>query len=54
MATAEIPPTELRPDLYAAVPEADVPVLLVQLQDDLMRSRVREAFWISVAVHLLL
>jgi TonB family protein len=29
------------------------PVLLVQLQDDLARSRLREAFWISVVVHLL-
>src|SRR6185369_13273990 len=27
--------------------------LLVQLQDDLSRSRMREAFWISVVVHLL-
>ncbi|MGI9102911.1 MAG: TonB family protein [Terriglobales bacterium] len=30
------------------------PVLLIQLQDDLARSRLREAFWISVVVHLLL
>src|SRR5881275_2289876 len=30
----------------------DVPRLLVQLQDDLSRSRQREAFWISVVVHL--
>jgi TonB family protein len=30
-----------------------VPVLLVQLQDDLSRSRLREAFWISVIAHLL-
>jgi TonB family protein len=29
-----------------------VPVLLVQLQDDLSRSRMREAFWISLIVHL--
>jgi TonB family protein len=29
-----------------------VPQLLVQLQDDLSRSRMREAFWISVVVHL--
>lgn len=29
------------------------PVLLMQLQDDLARSRLREAFWISVVVHLL-
>ena len=26
----------------------DVPALLIQLQDDLSRSRQREAFWISV------
>src|ERR1700680_559975 len=32
----------------------DVPSLLVQLQDDLSRSRKREAFWISVVVHLVL
>ena len=32
----------------------DVPALLIQLQDDLSRSRRREAFWISVVVHLLL
>ncbi len=29
------------------------PVLLMQLQDDLARSRLREAFWISIVVHLL-
>src|SRR5512146_2051842 len=29
------------------------PVLLMQLQDDLARSRLREAFWISVVVHML-
>lgn len=29
------------------------PVLLMQLQDDLARSRLREAFWISVVVHLI-
>jgi len=32
----------------------DVPALLIQLQDDLSRSRRREAFWISVVFHLLL
>src|SRR3989441_5783550 len=32
----------------------DAPALLVQLQDDLSRSRQREAFWISVVVHLTL
>jgi TonB family protein len=31
-----------------------VPHLLIQLQDDLARSRKREAFWISVIVHILL
>jgi TonB family protein len=37
-------------------PDAPVeaPVLLVQLQDDLARSRLREAFWISLVAHLLL
>jgi TonB family protein len=30
------------------------PALLVQLQDDLTRSRRREAFWISVVFHLLM
>jgi len=33
--------------------EAVVPHLLVQLQDDLARSRKREAAWISIIVHLL-
>lgn len=28
------------------------PTLLIQMQDDLSRSRMREAFWISVIVHL--
>src|SRR5205823_6702536 len=32
----------------------DVPELLVQLQDNLSRSRQREAFWISVVFHLTL
>ncbi len=32
----------------------DVPVLLVKLQDDLSRSQKREAFWVSVVVHLFL
>src|SRR5512146_1507608 len=53
MATAEIPPTELRPESYPGMTDAEAPVLLVQLQDDLARSRIREAFWISVVVHLL-
>ena len=33
---------------------ARVPHLLIQLQDDLARSRRREAAWISVIVHLIL
>ncbi len=51
MAIAEIPPPQLRPE--PAYTATEVPVLLVQLQDDLTRSRLREAFWISVVVHLL-
>lgn len=31
----------------------EAPHLLIQLQDDLARSRLREAFWISVVAHLL-
>jgi TonB family protein len=53
------PPTPSGSDLYdassweAAYSEMhDVPALLIQLQDDLSRSRQREAFWISVCVHL--
>src|SRR6202162_5381307 len=33
---------------------ARVPHLLIQLQDDLARSRRREAAWISIIVHLVL
>ncbi len=51
MATAQIPPARIRP---AAPPaETEAPVLIVQLQDDLARSRLREAFWISVVIHLM-
>src|SRR5579871_542878 len=32
----------------------DVPALLVHLQDELDRSRKREAFWMSVFAHLIL
>jgi hypothetical protein len=32
----------------------DAPALLVQLQDDLSRSQKREAFWMSLVVHLVL
>jgi TonB family protein len=34
--------------------EAKVPHLLIQLQDDLARSRKREAVWISIIAHLVL
>jgi len=34
--------------------DARVPHLLIQLQDDLARSRKREAIWISVIVHLVI
>lgn len=34
--------------------DARVPHLLIQLQDDLARSRRREAVWISIIVHLIL
>jgi TonB family protein len=40
-------------DLPADHP-VQVPVLLIQLQDDLSRSRLREAFWISLVAHLLI
>lgn len=36
------------------VPDVDLtPHVLIQLEDDLERARMREAFWISVVVHLL-
>src|SRR5215470_15572656 len=34
--------------------DARVPHLLIQLQDDLARSRKREAIWISIVFHLVL
>ncbi len=34
-------------------PTEFTPILLTQLQDDLSRSRLREAFWISLVAHLL-
>jgi TonB family protein len=52
MATTEIPPTRLKASANDAELH-DVPVLVVQLQDDLARSRLREAFWMSVVFHLL-
>jgi TonB family protein len=39
---------------YRAADAHVVPHLLIQLQDDLARSRKREAIWISVIVHLVL
>src|SRR5271169_1308067 len=39
----------------AELPDADVtPHILIQLEDDIERSRMREAFWISVVVHMAL
>src|SRR5258706_8371201 len=41
------------PDMIPASNEELVaPVMLVQLQDDLARSHKREAFWISLVLHL--
>jgi TonB family protein len=69
MPATEIPPKGTLPpaqprdggDLYDAQRWESVyrnlhatPALLVQLQDDLSRSRQREAFWISVVVHLMI
>ncbi|MFB3814829.1 MAG: energy transducer TonB [Terriglobales bacterium] len=50
MAITEIPS---RPEPVRGYDLHDAPVLLVQLQDDLARSRLREAFWISLVVHLI-
>jgi TonB family protein len=36
------------------IEDHSTPQLLIQLQDDLSRSRRREAFWISVIVHMML
>jgi TonB family protein len=59
MAITEIPPSRmtgeepgLEPDSSETYVDLDAPALLLQVQDDLGRSRVREAFWISVVVHL--
>src|SRR6516164_4360134 len=47
------PPEKPRPKWDTSVePEFLTPHLLLQLEDDLERSRMREAAWISVAVHL--
>src|SRR5713226_10226163 len=57
------PPAEQQLGLYDAqgwesayrdMDDARVPHLLIQLQDDLARSRRREAAWISIIVHLVL
>jgi outer membrane biosynthesis protein TonB len=47
MVTSEIPPIE-------TIEEGAIPHFLMELQDDLARSRLREAFWISVIIHLIL
>ena len=59
MAITEIPPSRmtgvepgLEPDSSETYVDLDAPELLLQVQDDIGRSRVREAFWISVVVHL--
>lgn len=69
MSTIQIPPGNSSPpssppegnDLYdpryweTAYREMhNVPALLIQLQDDLARSRRRESFWISVIVHIVI
>src|SRR5947209_6487603 len=55
------PPQEPTPQLalfqdpkQAPLPEEAVPHLMVQLQDDLARSRRREALWLSIITHLIL
>ncbi|MGZ4814416.1 MAG: TonB family protein [Terriglobales bacterium] len=50
--TSGFDPRHRRPTT-GGVETEPVPVLLLELQDKLSRSRVREAFWISVMVHLL-
>jgi TonB family protein len=69
MSTTQIPPGAPLSSTQAPRPEADLydaerwesvfqelhstPALLVQLQDDLARSRRREAVWMSIVFHLL-
>jgi TonB family protein len=57
------PPAEQQLGLYDAqdwetayrdLDDARVPHLLIQLQDDLARSRRREAWWISIITHIIL
>ena len=45
---------QLPGDSAGTFDDAAVPHLVIQLRDDLSRSRLREAFWISVVTHLLL
>jgi TonB family protein len=66
MSTTQIPPVKSLPppgpkggELYDAqywesiyLEESATPRILIQLQDELSRSRRREAFWISVVVHM--
>ncbi|HYG99859.1 MAG TPA: TonB family protein [Terriglobales bacterium] len=53
MATTETPPSQ--PSNRAnGYEEHEVPHLLVQLQDDLARSRMREAFWMSLFFHMVI
>ena len=59
MAITEIPPGPPAPDPSQSRDDGtehlhEAPILLLQLQDDLARSRKREAFWISVVAHLLI
>lgn len=53
MATIETPPTQSGKPANG-YEEYEVPHLLVQLQDDLARSRMREAFWMSLFFHMVL
>lgn len=46
-------PDRAQLELFPAASTQFSPVLLAQLRDDLTRSRLREAFWISVVAHLL-
>src|ERR1700679_558510 len=54
---APVPPSENRQlALWEAAHGGELdltPHMLLQLEDDLERSRMREAFWISVVVHLM-
>jgi TonB family protein len=58
MARIEFPSQKIEPvaepGVSADLPGTEfTPILLTQLQDDLTRSRLREAFWISLVAHLL-